>query len=93
MAFKQQNYSHADLVLRAGNLGGDRMNAAWNRQDFTLLLLAACAKYGTAPDTDWEVEMTPVDFAAQVIVKLVQQPDSAIGKTLHIINDKPLPAR
>ena len=41
------------------------MNAAWNRQDFTLLLLAACAKYGTAPDTDWDVEMTPVDFAAR----------------------------
>ena len=69
------------------------MNAAWNRQDFTLLLLAACAKYGTAPDTDWDVEMTPVDFAAQVIVKLVQHPDSAIGKTLHVINDKPLPAK
>ncbi|KAL8598680.1 hypothetical protein ACOMHN_033245 [Nucella lapillus] len=80
-------------VYRLGNLGGDRVNAAWNRQDFTLLLLAACAKFSIAPDTDWEVEMTPVDFVAQVIVRLVQLPDSAIGKTLHVINDKPLPAR
>ncbi|KAK7495228.1 hypothetical protein BaRGS_00013410, partial [Batillaria attramentaria] len=80
-------------IYRLGNLGGDRVNAAWNPQDFTLLLLAASAKYGCAPDVDWNVEMTPVDFAAHVIVQLVQHPDSAIGKTLHIINDKPLPAR
>ncbi|XP_076468299.1 uncharacterized protein LOC143299079 isoform X1 [Babylonia areolata] len=80
-------------IYRLGNLGGDRVNAAWNRQDFTLLLLAACAKFSVAPDIDWDVEMTPVDFVAQVIVKLVQLPDSAIGKTLHVINDKPLPAR
>lgn len=69
------------------------MNAAWNSQDFTLLLLSASAKYGIAPDVDWEVEMTPVDFVASVIVRLVQHPDSALGKTFHVVNDKPLPAR
>lgn len=77
----------------SGNLGGDRINAAWNPQDFTLLLLSASAKYGVAPDVDWDVEMTPVDFVAQFIVRLVQHPDFSFGKTLHIVNDKPLPSR
>ena len=76
-----------------GNLGGDRWNAAWNAQDFTLLLLSACARYSVAPDIDWAVEMTPVDFVAQVVVRLVQHPDDSIGKVLHVINDKPLPAK
>lgn len=80
-------------IYRLGNLGGDRQNATWNPQDFTLLLLAACARYSAAPAVEWAVEMTPVDFVAQVIVRLVQQPDHTIGKTLHVLNDRPLPAK
>ena len=72
-----------------GNLSGDLKNAAWNPRDFTLLLITACARKGVAPITDWQVEMTPVDFAAYVIVRLIEHPDDAINKILHIVNDQP----
>ncbi|XP_035825631.1 linear gramicidin synthase subunit D [Aplysia californica] len=80
-------------VYRLGNLSGDSKKAFWNPQDFTLLIIQACAKTGLAPNVDWDIEMTPVDFAASVIVKLTQTPDSALGRTLHLINDKPMKAR
>ncbi|CAC5423035.1 Uncharacterized oxidoreductase SA2266,Uncharacterized oxidoreductase MXAN_5909,Uncharacterized oxidoreductase SSP1627 [Staphylococcus saprophyticus subsp. saprophyticus ATCC 15305 _ NCTC 7292],Uncharacterized oxidoreductase Lmo0432,Uncharacterized oxidoreductase SAR2567,Uncharacterized oxidoreductase SACOL2488,Uncharacterized oxidoreductase Lin0452,Uncharacterized oxidoreductase SAS2370,Uncharacterized oxidoreductase SSP0419 [Staphylococcus saprophyticus subsp. saprophyticus ATCC 15305 _ NCTC 7292] [Mytilu len=56
------------VIYRLGNMSGDRKKAFWNPQDFTLLVLQACAKYGFAPDVDWDMEMTPVDFAAEFIM-------------------------
>ena len=77
----------------SGNMAGDRQNAFWNPQDFTLLVLQACAKHGIAPEVNWNVEMTPVDFAAHVIVRLTQDPPSSMSKIFHIINTKPLKSR
>ena len=77
----------------SGNMSGDSKQAFWNPQDFTLLMLQACSKTGLAPSLDWDMEMTPVDFAAQVIVKLTQNPNIALSKTLHIINDRPMKSR
>ena len=74
-------------------MSGDSKQAFWNPQDFTLLMLQACSKTGLAPSLDWDMEMTPVDFAAQVIVKLTQNPNIALSKTLHIINDRPMKSR
>ncbi|KAL5012442.1 hypothetical protein ScPMuIL_010993 [Solemya velum] len=67
--------------------------ANWNPQDFTLLMLQACAKIGMAPDVDWKMEMTPVNFAAKVIIQLTQNLMLAVSKTFHIINTKPLQSR
>ncbi|CAL1531382.1 unnamed protein product [Lymnaea stagnalis] len=80
-------------IYRPGNLSGDSKKAHWNPQDFTLLILQACARTGLAPNLDWNMEMTPVDFAASVIVKLTQNPDCALGKTLHLVNDKPMKSK
>ncbi|GFN88138.1 linear gramicidin synthase subunit d-like, partial [Plakobranchus ocellatus] len=80
-------------IYRLGNMSGDSNQAFWNPQDFTLLMLQACAKTGLAPDLDWDMEMTPVDFASKVIVKLTQYPNIALGKTLHLINDRPMKSR
>ncbi|RUS78344.1 hypothetical protein EGW08_013895 [Elysia chlorotica] len=80
-------------IYRLGNMSGDSKQAFWNPQDFTLLMLQACSKTGLAPSLDWDMEMTPVDFAAQVIVKLTQNPNIALSKTLHIINDRPMKSR
>ncbi|KAH9494553.1 hypothetical protein Btru_019837 [Bulinus truncatus] len=80
-------------IYRLGNLSGDSLQAYWNPQDFTLLILQACARTGLAPNIDWNMEMTPVDFVATVIVKLTQNPDCALGKTLHLVNDKPMKAK
>lgn len=80
-------------LFAAGNMSGDSQTAHWNPQDFTLLILQACARLGLAPDLTWNVEMTPVDFAASAIVRLTQNLQLAIGKTFHIINTKPLNSR
>ena len=81
------------LIISVGNMSGDRQQAFWNPQDFTLMILQACAKYGIAPDVDWDMEMTPVDFAAEFVVRCSYNLSSILGKTYHIINDKPLHSR
>ncbi|VDI14878.1 Hypothetical predicted protein [Mytilus galloprovincialis] len=81
------------VIYRLGNMSGDRKQAFWNPQDFTLLVLQACAKYGYAPDVDWNMEMTPVDFAAEFIVRCTFNLSTILGKTYHIINDQPLHSR
>jgi len=74
-------------------MSGERGQAYWNPQDFTLILLQACAKIGKAPDVQWKMEMTPVDFAAEFIVTMTKHVSSCVGKTFHVVNDKPLDSR
>ena len=74
-------------------MSGDQQSAYWNPQDFTLTILKACCQTEAAPDVEWEVEMTPVDFAASFIVKMAKKSSSSIGKTFHVINDGPLKSR
>lgn len=81
------------INLLSGNMSGDREAAHWNPQDFTLLMLQACVKVGAAPDVAWGMEMTPVDFAAQFIVSMTKNASLCIGKTFHIVNDKPLQSK
>ncbi len=56
-------------------------------------MLQACAVSGQAPAVDWKVEMTPVDFVAEVIVSLTQNMALCLGKVLHLINTKPMLAQ
>ena len=59
-------------IVSSGNLAGDRKSASWNPLDFTLLVLQGCAETLTAPDVDWNLEITPVDFVSEAIVKMTQ---------------------
>jgi thioester reductase-like protein len=43
------------------------------------VILQACAKYGIAPDVDWDMEMTPVDFAAEFVVRCSYNLSSILG--------------
>ena len=56
-------------------------------------MLKACCQLELAPDVEWDVEMTPVDFVASFIVQMAKKSSSSIGKTFHIINDKPIKSR
>ncbi|XP_029644001.1 linear gramicidin synthase subunit D [Octopus sinensis] len=78
------------VIYRLGNLAGDRDNVCWNPQDFTLLMLQSATKFHIAPDIDWRMEMTPVDFTANIIVRITQNLSLAVGKVLHIINTRPV---
>ncbi|ESP02708.1 hypothetical protein LOTGIDRAFT_171783, partial [Lottia gigantea] len=80
-------------IYRLGNMSGDSKSAYWNPQDFTLILLKTCANSALAPLVDWKMEMTPVDFAAQFIVNVVQRPSLSTKNIFHVINDNPLESR
>ncbi|XP_050415332.1 uncharacterized protein LOC126829469 isoform X1 [Patella vulgata] len=80
-------------IYRPGNMSGDSINAYWNPQDFTLIVLQTCTESGLAPKVDWKMEMTPVDFVAKFIIKIVQNPTISMKNTFHIVNDKPLHSR
>ena len=55
-----------------GNLSGDREHVQWNPVDFILLMIKGITTTLSAPNIDWQVEMTPVDFVSEMIVKMSQ---------------------
>ena len=55
-----------------GNLSGDRERVQWNPLDFILLMIKGITTTLSAPNIDWQVEMTPVDFVSAMIVKMTQ---------------------
>jgi len=74
------------VIYRPGNLSGDQKEANWNPSDYTLLMLTGCLQAGAAPDMDWDMEFTPVDFVSGLIVTLTQRMGLALGKILHLTN-------
>ena len=44
----------------------------WNPIDFILLVIKGITATLSAPNIDWQVEMTPVDFVSEMIVKMTQ---------------------
>lgn len=81
------------VIYRLGNLAGDRKNFQWNPLDFTLLVFKGVTETLTAPIVDWQVEMNPVDFASEMIVKMTQEMSTTLGKVYHIVNPQPLNAK
>lgn len=81
------------VIYRLGNLSGDREHVQWNPVDFTLLMIKGITKTLSAPDIDWQVEMTPVDFVSEIIVKMTQEMSVSMGKIFHIINPQPINAK
>ena len=55
-----------------GNLSGDREHVQWNPVDFILLMIKGITTTLSAPNIDWQVEMTPVDFVSEMIVRMSQ---------------------
>jgi amino acid adenylation domain-containing protein/thioester reductase-like protein len=53
-------------------------------------MLKAMLLLGKAPEADWYVDLTPIDYASSAIAELVMQPE-AIGHVFHISNPQPLP--
>lgn len=65
-----------------GNLSGDREQVQWNPFDFILLMIKGITTTLSAPNIDWQVEMTPVDFVSEMIVKM-SQVKSLTNRHLH----------
>ncbi|KAJ4452315.1 hypothetical protein ANN_03835 [Periplaneta americana] len=80
-------------VYRCGNVGGPQTEASWNPADLTLLMLQGCLHTRTAPDIDWQVELTPVDFLGRVLVRLLQDAPLSVGKVFHLVNPRTMDCR
>ncbi|XP_076070736.1 uncharacterized protein LOC143042345 [Mytilus galloprovincialis] len=79
------------VIYRLGNIAVDIDRGVWNHQN--LVVLEACAKYEIATDVDCNIEMTPVDFLADFIVRCTYTLSTTLGKTYNIINDQLLYSR
>uniref|UniRef100_A0A914MEY8 Fatty acid synthase n=1 Tax=Meloidogyne incognita TaxID=6306 RepID=A0A914MEY8_MELIC len=76
------------IIYRLGNQAAPINGSNWNPQDFTYLLLLSTLKMNIAPNLgEWEVELTPVDFSAQFIVRILSEMFCEnTGRIFHLIN-------
>eukprot|EP00536_Pseudo-nitzschia_multiseries_P001043 jgi/Psemu1/250178/estExt_Genewise1Plus.C_130052 len=82
-------------VLRPGNMAGSSITGISNPDDLNYLLIDGILRAGCAPlaDTNYALDLTPVDFAAKAVTQLAaQSPQLAIGQRMHLQSPhKPVP--
>lgn len=74
-------------ILRPGNMAGSSLTGVSNPDDLNYLLLQGIFEAGCAPvvDTNYALDLTPVDFAAKAVTQLAAQtPQLAIGQRMHL---------
>ena len=65
--------------------------SGWNGSDTNFLVLSGCARLNACPSIDgWHCELTPVDYASEVIVSFSGD-STSIGKAFNLVNPRPLP--
>jgi thioester reductase-like protein len=74
-------------IFRLALIGGDSDGMHANAEDFISMLLNGCIRLGYAPDSDWNLDVVPVNFAAQAIVANLGR---NVGlQTLHLAHPEP----
>jgi amino acid adenylation domain-containing protein/thioester reductase-like protein len=77
-------------IYRPGLVTGHSQSGYSNTTDLVCRLVKSFIQLQQAPDLDLMVDMTPVDYASQAIVKLSLQPKS-LGRSFHLVNPQPFP--
>jgi thioester reductase-like protein len=102
LGYAQSKWAAEKLVLNARDRGlpvciyrlpfisGHSQTGAWNTNDFTCLLIKGTVAMGTAPELDYMMTLSPVDYASRSIVYLAQQPASE-NQVFHLMNPNPVP--
>jgi thioester reductase-like protein len=84
-------------VWRPGNMAGSSLTGLSNPDDLNYLLIQGILEAGCAPllDTNYALDLTPVDFAAKAVAQLVvHSPHSVIGQRMHLQSPhKPVPLK
>jgi len=84
-------------ILRPGNMAGSSITGISNSDDLNYLLLQGIFDTGCAPlvDTDYALDLTPVDFAAKAVTQLASQtPHLVVGQRMHLQSPhKPVPLK
>lgn len=74
-------------IYRLGNQAASTSTGIWNKQDFIYLMIICSIETKNAPDLDWVVEFTPVDFSASFIAQIVTKRFyTSVGKIFHLMN-------
>ncbi|MCP9258569.1 Non ribosomal peptide synthase [Dirofilaria immitis] len=77
------------VIFRLGNQAASMSTGIWNKQDFIYLLICCSIQSKMAPDLNWMVEFTPVDFSASFITQtLTKSFRASIGKIFHLMNSE-----
>ncbi|QDV67061.1 Phthiocerol synthesis polyketide synthase type I PpsC [Rosistilla carotiformis] len=76
-------------IYRPGHVTGHSETGASNIDDLLHTIMLTCWRMGSAPLRSGELDMTPVDYVANAIVGISQQPES-LGGVFHLTNPNPL---
>ncbi len=76
-------------IHRPGVVSGDSLTGAGNTRDMIWNMMKGCIQLGLAPERDFPIDVTPVDYVSRAIVHLSLRPDS-IGHAFHFPNPTPL---
>ncbi|MDO7906928.1 amino acid adenylation domain-containing protein [Paenibacillus sp. JX-17] len=79
-------------IYRAGNLSSRSADGFFQHNidsNAMYRMVKAMLLLGKAPAADWQMDFTPIDYAARAIVSLALNPDSS-GRVFHICNPQPL---
>ena len=77
-------------IYRPGMVSGHTQTGLCNPTDLMCRFLSSIIQLKSAPDLNWAIDMTPVDYVSQAIVYLSLQPQS-FNKAFHLINPNPYP--
>jgi thioester reductase-like protein len=75
-------------VYRPGIIAGSSTTGKANPRGFFESMIRGCIQLGSAPALDTMIDIVPVDYAAQALVKLSL---ADITGTIHLVNPHPLP--
>ncbi|QYR23254.1 amino acid adenylation domain-containing protein [Paenibacillus sp. sptzw28] len=80
-------------IYRAGNLSCSSETGRFQKNidsNAFYRMIKAILLLGKSPDVNWEVDLTPIDYASKSIVHLALRPDTS-GRMFHICNPKQIP--
>jgi thioester reductase-like protein len=76
-------------IYRLPLISGHSKTGAWNLKDFTCLMIKGCTQMKCWPVLDILITLSPVDYTAEAIAYLSQQP-TLLGQTFHLTNPRPV---
>ena len=93
----RQNIQDQNSEVFSMNKNADDINlsvaemSGWNAKDSNWLIMAGCAVVGAYPKIpDWFCELTPVNWAANSVVKLMCSGSEINDKVYHLANPTPV---
>ncbi|MEU7043561.1 thioester reductase domain-containing protein [Streptomyces varsoviensis] len=71
-------------IYRLGQIMGDSRRGTCVTTSFTCSVIKGCVQFGTAPELDMLVEMTPADYVSSALVHVSKT--AGFGQNFHLLN-------